>query len=115
MIGLCSKRRVFISKQLDQRGCQPLRAVWTDSESEKIAGVAGEIIKTHCRWPNGNFLPDDPCDLLLTDSAGGLESVCTLMELSRRFGVENIDYSDVASGNFSQLVMKIKSAKSAGA
>lgn len=110
--GEISRRRRAIASQLHNRewGCDV--SFWKDANEKHIAVDLGEIIRRHCGWPNSCFLPDDPCDLLLTGSVDGLQGTCALLEISKKYHINDDDIEMLASSSFGDIVKYVSQHKS---
>ena len=82
-----------------------------DVETQRIAHEVSNVIREHFRWPNGNFIPEDPCELLFCGSALGMQDVSAIMEIGKRFGLGDDELSDYRSLSFGQLVERVKRAQ----
>lgn len=107
IFGKVAKKRRAVYRQLADRAdmCN-----FSDEENPIIRETALEvasIIREHLGWPNTNFISDDPCELLLASSPSGLEDVCAIMALGKRYGIPPEKLDDVYSLSFGELINKI--------
>jgi hypothetical protein len=79
--------------------------------TRQIAAEISKIIKDHLNWPNGNFIPQEPCELLLCGSPAGMQDVTALIEMSERFGLASDELNDYQSLSFGQLVERVRQAQ----
>ncbi len=65
------KAEQFINKQLKQRNHDDSLSYWgTDNERITILNEFCIIIKNWFKWPNQNFIPDDPFQVIFFDATG---------------------------------------------
>lgn len=82
-----------------------------DLETRRIAEEIANVIRDHFCWPSGNFIPQDPCELLFCGSASGMQDVSAIMEIAKRFGLSDDELDDYRSLSFGQLVERVKRAQ----
>jgi hypothetical protein len=113
LAGIISRRRRAVRRQLEARESIAATGAFgtADLETQRIAEEVSNVIRRHFRWPSGNFLPQDPCELLFCGSASGMQDVSAIMEIAERFGLGNDELNDYRSLSFGQLVERLKRAQ----
>lgn len=113
LAGIISRRRRAVRRQLETRKSITASGAFgsADVETQRIADEVSNVIREHFRWPSGNFIPEDPCELLFCGSASGMQDVSAIMEIGKRFGLGDDELSDYRSLSFGQLVERVKRAQ----
>lgn len=104
-VGYASKCRASIREQLLKRTEQLYSVNYTDIETKKISEEVAKIICMNLDWPNANYLPEDPCELLFFEKPLGLESCNAIIEIERLYKISDLDYFEKT---FSELIEIIK-------
>jgi hypothetical protein len=105
LFGLNSKTRRALRRQQARRPKHLPSAVWgPDADRARIALEVSELVRRHCSWPNASFIPEDPCEIVISDSCDGFQSLCALMELSKRSGISTEELQGAAGATFGSFV-----------
>jgi len=108
ILGLISKRRRAVARQLRQRDRLATLEAWGASAGiSEIASEVAELARRYCNWPNANFIPGDPCRIIFSDSTEGLESVSALLALGKRFGLPQDQLLCLREATLGKLVADI--------
>lgn len=108
-IGIVSRRRRAVRRQLAARRKLGMASVWgEDNVKMMIASELAELVRNYCNWPNPIFIPQDPCEVVISDSCDGLQSVCVLSEICRRFDVSEVEIQRATASSFGGLVEYLK-------
>jgi hypothetical protein len=113
LVGLVSRRRRCVRRQLKARSQIATGSGFAtaDLTTKEIAEEISNLIREHFGWPNANFSPLDPCELLFCNSASGMQDVSAILGISKRFGLEGDALNDYQSLSFGQLVDRVTEAQ----
>lgn len=110
VVGLNSRIRRSLLRQLKDRGDIDFEACWRDAELRKIAREVAVLIRDYCHWPGVNFVPEDPVDLLMSESMAGMQSVCLKLAVGKRYRVCERCLATAPETTFRDFVDRIRRA-----
>jgi len=104
IVGIIGRRRRAVRAQLAKRPKALPISAWGNEDRYTLASEISEVIRVQCNWPSPSFLPVDPCEIVLSDSCDGLQSVCALREIARRFSIPEEDLKQATTQTFGSLI-----------
>ena len=105
LFGAVRRRRRAVHRQIATRNAAECASLWDDKPEEKaIAIKVAEIAQAYLGWPNANFIPTDPCEIIFSPAWDGLEVVCVLMEIGDQFHLDGEDLLQAINSTFGHLV-----------
>jgi hypothetical protein len=68
------------------RGKEVLSSWGNDKEIVSVRDAVSRTIAKELNWPNGFFIPDDPCSILFFDPSPNLDAARAIMEIEKMYG-----------------------------
>ena len=106
IIGPDKAAKAKLDRQLSDREPLPVE-VWSDERKHAIFKTIAQIIQEHCRWPNSNFVPEDPCEILFWNPSGDLRDVEAVLQILDHFRLPETLVDELRNMTLGDLVDRV--------